>query len=167
MTNIDFQIPSTEPNWHETIQVRFDKNVFGLVPLDISSSPTFKPVTIFLSYHFEPFQDMKDWLEKVATCHLPASWLVQDEGPEKKNHLIWTSSLPDDQLDFRITIGSDPTEASQCVLKLVVKRKQLVKQFVKAFRIFVKENYRPEHWNMLSDLREIDLSDVMLKLKQR
>jgi hypothetical protein len=167
MGNTRNQNSSTDSGWYDIIQVQFGTNTFGIAPMDISTSPAYKPVTVILSNNFEPFQDMNVWLEKIAESHLPASWIIQDEGPAQRKHLIWASPLMDDRLDLRITTGLTASEDCPSILNAVVKRKQLVNQFVKAFRTFIKKNYRPEHWSMVTDLREIDLTGVMLKLKKK
>ena len=155
------------PNWYENVRVQFGTNTLGILPIDISVSPEFNPITIYVSSLLDPFEDMVRWLEQVVDDGMPASWLIKSEEPKELIYLIYTNSLSNDRLDFRITHGLEPDENSPCVLRSVVGRKQLVKQFVKAFRKYIKTDYRPEHWRMDVDLRDFDLSGIMLMLNQK
>jgi hypothetical protein len=167
MTNTLPQIPADSPDWFETVRVKFDGNTFGVVPLDISASPDFRPVTVYISEITNPFPDMVAWLEQIADNNVPATWFVQGETATLADHYLQVSSLPDDRLDFIITTGSVPEENGSSLLHVTVKRKQLVNQFVQAFKTFLKKDYRQEHWSMTSDLRRMDISQVLLKLREK
>ena len=167
MTNTLPQIPAENPDWFETVRVRFDGNTFGVVPLDISASPDFRPVTVYISEITNPFPDMVAWLEQIADNDVPATWFIQGETAALANHYLQVNPLPDDRLDFVITTGSAPEGNTSPLLRVTVKRKQLVKQFVQAFKTFLKKDYRQEHWSMTSDLRRMDISHVILKLREK
>jgi hypothetical protein len=92
--------------------------------------------------------------------------VIKDESPQAAHQVLWVASLSNDRLDFRVTPDLAPKETSPCSLRVIAKRRQLVTEFVKKFKAFLKNDYHPEHWRMSLDLREMDLSKIMLALQK-
>ncbi len=85
--------------------------------------------------------------------------------PTRPHQYLHANALPTDCVEIHLTERPDLKANPPVFLHLVVRRKQLVREFVKAFKAFLMERYRPEHWT--GDLRELDLSRIKQILDQK
>ena len=161
-------VATTDPgdeNHYQILKVNFDSSVFGVIILDLGLSGHKQPLTLYLSQVCDPLPGMVQWLEQLAGCQLPAVWEIQSEAPTYPNTYLHASLLAGDRVELSITNQARLHPGSAVLLKGIFRRKQLVRDFLKDFKTFLRERYRPQHWK--DDLRELDLSRIKLLLDQK
>jgi len=115
------KIPFDAPGWYEMLQVKLsDVNIMWMMTMDISASPDYKTITIFVSEIADFLYEINGWLEHLVECQLPAKCIIANE------HIFSADPLSEDRIEFRITNTSSKQKDSPVIMQVIVKRKQLV-----------------------------------------
>lgn len=120
-----------------------------------------KTAEIRLSYAFDPFPGLLDWLQAVATGDFPEEFDIDGEGPLKT---LVVHEFERDRLLFSVL---DRISETELVVAGVVDRNALVAEFRRELNGFFRnrERFIPSEWWLLNDEDEEDedqLSDQIL-----
>ncbi len=151
-------ISNDEPHPHQILKVNFDSNTFGVIVLELSLSGQKQPLTLYLSQVCDPLDGMVKWLEELAANQLPAVWEIRSETSTHPHTYLHASPLSGDRVELRITNTARLHPDTPALLQGIFRRKQLVRDFLKDFKTFLRERYLPQHWQ--TNLRELDLSRI-------
>lgn len=109
-------------------------------------------VIIDFSDAFEPFWDTLEWLNQVADGNLPAEVEIDEEGRNKRFIARHFVDSRDDYYDTEFRVIADYWKPSRqkhywrTIFICQCNRRQLIGEFAKAMRRWVREAYDPEHW---------------------
>lgn len=157
------------------ISLAIEKCKSGWIPMTFSSRTAW--VMIYASDCFDPFQDIIDWLCKIARNELPAAITINEEGIEKTLHAEKATetyiklSITDFNYDEGITPEpyEDDLEYPRTYIKTFVNPDMLINEMLTAFKSFFSDpqNYSP--WKTLGNkefnLNFEELEDIILKRK--
>jgi len=151
-------ISNDETQPYQILKINFDSNVFGVIILELGLSGQKQPLTLYLSQVCDPLDGMVQWLEQLAANQLPAVWEIRSEAPTHPHTYLHASPLSGDRVELRITNHAKAQPNAPALLQGVFRRKQVVRDFLKDFKTFLRERYLPQHWQ--TNLRELDLSRI-------
>lgn len=158
-------ISNNETQPYQILKVNFDSNAFGVIVLDINFSGQKQPLTLYLSQVCDPLNGMVQWLEQLAAGQLPAVWEIQSEAPTRPHVYLHAGLLAGDRIELRIMNNAEAHSDTPVILQGIFRRKQLVRDFLKDFKTFLRERFLPQHWK--TDLRELELSRIKLLLDRK
>lgn len=158
-------ISSDETQPYQILKVKFDSNTFGVIVLELNLSGQKQPLTLYLSQVCDPLDGMVRWLEQLAAGQLPAVWEIQSEVSTRPHVYLHVNPLADDRVELRITNNVEANSDTPTLLQGIFRRKQLIRDFLKDFKTFLRERFLPQHWK--TDLRELNLSQIRLLLDRK
>lgn len=138
-------------------------------------------LTLHLSYVYDPFSEMVDWLNMLADGDLPAILDIDEEGIQKRLIVRSYEGRYSESADVEFRIAGDYWDDDAKEYKkgthLLVrtKRLQLLSEFTRRLDQWLNEDYEPKEWDRYGldegahpdiDLRKLDIKGLKSKVKK-
>lgn len=173
-------IPWESPMWHDRVAIAFSYPRDGWVLMAIMTAAFNQHVVIHCSDVFPPFNNLIEWLNKIADKNLPAEFEIDEEGISKKL-IAKESHLDEDEIELVIEgkywrEGSTEGE-NRIFLHCRTERHQLVEEFAERLSTWLKNDYdlfgfgyrcKEDYDDGYGfDLRQLDIQSLIEKLPNK
>lgn len=120
----------------ETLAINFVMEKHGWARLEFALDE--QELCIFLSCVFDPFDDLKQWINDVENHHLPAEIDIDEEG--------WISTLvalPNTEENMGFLVKDNYNKP---IINVIVNRERFAEKFRTELERFFAQDFDPEHW---------------------